>query len=380
MWYIGRLSAIGLGKETTRWTAVSPSVWIAKESGVLNPSIESATDESWYGVIDWVAGSFTTKNASTLNLQGIAKDNTIWYFLLWALWKYTKLYCVTWTPSGWTPARWDIETWTSAVLKKIITIWTTTYYFFDKSVSWSITNGTWTMTATSVAINAHFFEVKQDNEHPSFTLYDDDPVAWSYAPYCMINSLEISCAVADYVKYTADFMWKQMQPITTTVTPAYVTENEFTASMSGVRFANDESGLDSASEQCMQNFRLTINKNLADVQCFGETDISDIYNQQLTIDGDFEAVYESTTLRDYVLNSDKKAVRFYAINTNATALATWIYPSIYVDLMKAGFTEWTKTDSNDEVVKQTMWFTGQYSTDDATSIEILLLNDNSTWY
>lgn len=380
MWYIGRLSAIGLGKETTRWTAVSPSVWIAKESGVLNPSIESATDESWYGVIDWVAGSFTTKNASTLNLQGIAKDNTIWYFLLWALGKYTKLYCVTWTPSGWTPARWDIETWTSAVLKKIITIGTTTYYFFDKSVSWSITNGTWTMTATAVSINAHFFEVKQDNEHPSFTLYDDDPVAWSYAPYCMINSFEISCVVADYVKYTADFMWKQMQPITTTVTPAYVTENEFTASMSGVRFASNEAWLNSASEQCMQNFRLTINKNLADVQCFGETDISDIYNQQLTIDGDFEAVYESTTLRDYVLNSEKKAVRFYAINQNATELATWIYPSIYVDLMKAGFSERTKTDSNDEVVKQTMWFTGQYSTDDATSIEILLLNDNSTWY
>ena len=380
MWYIGRLSAIGLGKEATRWTAVSPTVWLSKESGVLNPSIESATDESGYGVIDGVAGSFTTKNASTLNLQGIAKDNTLWYLLLWALGKYTKLYCVTWTPSGWTPARWDVLTGNGAVLKKIITIGTTNYYFFDKSTSWSIGNGTWTMTATAVSINAHFFEVKQDNEHPSFTLYDDDPVAWSYAPYCMINSFELSCAVADYVKFTADFMWKQMQPITSSVTPAYVTENEFTASMAWVRFANNESGLNSASEQCMQNFRITINKNLAEVQCFGDTDIADIFNQNFTIDWDFEAVYESTTLRDYVLNSQKKAVRFYAINTNATALATGIYPSIYVDLMKAGFTEWTKTDSNDEIIKQTMWFTGQYSNDDATSIEILLLNNNSTGY
>ena len=380
MWYTGRLSAIGLGKEATRGTAVSPAVWIAKESGVLNPSIESATDESWYWVIDWVAGSFTTKNASTLNLQGIAKDNTLWYFLLWALGKYTKLYCVKWTPSGWTPARWDVLTWTGAVLKKIVTIGTTKYYFFDKSTSWSIGNGTWTMTATAVNINAHFFEVLQNNEHPSFTLYDDDPVAWSYAPYCMINSFEISCAVADYVKFTADFMWKQMQPIVSSVTPAYITENEFTASMAWVRFANNEAWLDSASEQCMQNFRLTINKNLADIQCFGDTDIADIFNQNFTVDGDFEAVYESTTLRDYVLNSQKKAVRFYAINSNATALATWIYPSIYVDLMKAGFTEWTKADSNDEIIKQTVGFTGQYSTDDGTSIEILLLNSNSTWY
>lgn len=380
MWYTGRLSAIGLGKEATRWVAVSPAVWIAKESGVLNPSIETATDESWYGVIDGVAGSFTTKNASTLNLQWIAKDNTLWYFLLWALGKYTKLYCVKWTPTGWTPKRWDVLTWTGAVLKKVITIGTTKYYFFDKATTWSVTNGTWTMTATAVNINAHFFEVLQNNEHPSFTLYDDDPVAWSYAPYCMINTFELSCEVADYVKFTADFMWKQMQAISGSVTPAYATENEFTASMAWVRFASDESGLDSASEQCMQNFRISINKNLADIQCFGDTDIADIFNQNFTIEWDFEAVYESTTLRDYVLNSQKKAVRFYAINSNATALATWIYPSVYVDLMKAGFTEWTKADSNDEIIKQTVGFTGQYSNDDATSIEILLLNGNSTWY
>ncbi len=380
MWYTGRLSAIGLGKEATRWVAVSPAVWIAKESGVLNPSIETATDESWYGVIDGVAGSFTTKNASTLNLQWIAKDNTLWYFLLWALGKYTKLYCVKWTPTGWTPKRWDVLTWNGAVLKKVITIGTTKYYFFDKSTTWSITNGTWTMSATAVNINAHFFEVLQNNEHPSFTLYDDDPVAWSYAPYCMINTFEISCEVADYVKFTADFMWKQMQPITNAVSPAYVTENEFTASMAWVRFANDEAWLDSATEQCMQNFRISINKNLADIQCFGDTDIADIFNQNFTIEWDFEAVYESTTLRDYVLNSQKKAVRFYAINQNATPLTTWIYPSVYVDLMKAGFTEWTKADSNDEIIRQTVGFTGQYSTDDATSIEILLLNSNSTWY
>jgi hypothetical protein len=61
-------------------------------------------------------------------------------------------------------------------------------------------------------------------------------------------------------------------------------------------------------------------------------------------------------------------------------LATWIYPAIYVDLMKVWFSEWTKTDSNDEIIKQTMWFTGQYSNDDGTSIEVLLLNSDSNWY
>ena len=379
MVYIGRLSAIWLWIEATRWTAVSPSVWISKESWTLNPAIESASDESWYWVIDAVADSFTTKNASTLDLQWIVKDDSIWYLLKLALWKCTRLYAVTWTPSGWTPARWDVLSGNSAVLKKIITIGTTKYYFFDKSTSGSITNGTWSMTATAVSINAWFFEELQSNEHPSATIYDDDPIAWSYAPYCMINTFELSCEVADYMKFNAQFMWKQIQSASSQ-SPAYASENPFTASMSGVRFASNEAWLDSASEQCVQNFRIAINKNLTDIQCFGSTDVEDIYNQQFGVEWDFEAIYESTTLRDYVLNSQKKAVRFYAVNTNATALATGIYPSMYVDLMKAGFTEWTKSDGNDEIIKQTMWFTGQYSTNDATSIEVLLLNSNTTWY
>jgi hypothetical protein len=65
----------------------------------------------------------------------------------------------------------------SAVLKKIITIGTTKYYFFDKSTSGSITNGTWSMTATAVSINAWFFEELQSNAHPTATIYDDDPIA-----------------------------------------------------------------------------------------------------------------------------------------------------------------------------------------------------------
>lgn len=376
---IGRLWAIGLGIEATRWTQAPAQVWIGKESGSLNPAIESATDWSWYWVIDAVADSFTTKNSSTLNLQGIVKEDSIGFLMLLALWKVTKVYWVTGTPSGWTPARWDVESggW---VLKKIITVGTTTVYFFDKAVTWSITNGTWTMTATALSwVYGHFFEVKQDNQHPSATIYDDDIVAWSYAPYCMINNFELSCEVGDYMKFTAEFMWKQIQTASAQ-TPAYVSEKWFTASMSWVRFANDEAWLNGASEQCVQNFRLSIAKNLAEIQCFGETDITDIYNQQFGIEWDFEAVYESTTLRDYVLNSDKKAVRFYAVNKNAPALATGIYPSIYVDLMKAGFSSWTKSDSNDEIISQTMWFTGQYSTNDSTSIEILLLNWNSVGY
>jgi hypothetical protein len=61
-------------------------------------------------------------------------------------------------------------------------------------------------------------------------------------------------------------------------------------------------------------------------------------------------------------------------------LASGIYPSIYVDLMKAWFTEWSKSDSANEIVKQTLWFSGQYSNEDWATIEVVLINANTTWY
>jgi hypothetical protein len=378
--FIGRKSAIWLWKETTAGTAVAAQVWIPKEGWILNPSFEEAVDSSWYGVIDEIYESYTTKNFSQITLTGIMRDDFIGYLLLGALWKYTKLYCVTGTPSGWTPVRWDVLTWNGAILKKIIKIGSTDYYFFDKSTSWSITNGTRTMTATAVNwVNAHFFERKNDNNHPSFTLYDDDPVAWAKAPYSMINSFEVSCEVADYVKFSAEFMWKKMQDSTGN-NPVYTDDAPFLASMAGVKFAANETWLNTATEQCMQNFRLTINKNLVDLQCFGDDDVSEFHNQQLWVEWDFEALYSDTTLRDYVINSEKKALRFYAENHNVDALATGVYPAIYIDCMKVWMKERAKSDDNNWIVKQTMWFTAQYDNATSATIEILLLNWNSTGY
>jgi hypothetical protein len=49
-------------------------------------------------------------------------------------------------------------------------------------------------------------------------------------------------------------------------------------------------------------------------------------------------------------------------------------------LMKAGLTEWSKSDSANEIVKQTLWFSWQYSNEDWATIEIVLINWNSTGY
>ena len=377
--FIGRKSAIWLWLEATRWTAVQPQVWIPKQSGVLNPSIESVNDDSWYGVIDEVYESFVTKAKSEISLGGIVRDSFIGYLLLGALWKCTPVNCYTGTASWWTPKRWEGSA--NNKIKKIVKKWTTTYYYIDWSAITSLTNGTWTLTLTKVSwVYWYMFERLNNNTHPSFTLFDDDPVSASYAAYSMISTFEISCNVADYVKFSAAFEGKGVKPVEWALSPAYADENPFTASMAGVRFAANEAWLNDAEELCMQSFRVSVNKNLADVQCFGSTDIDAIYNQQFTVEGDFTALYNSVALRDYVLDTTKKAVRFYAENSNVPALATGIYPAIYVDVMKAWFTSWSKSDTANEIINQTIAFNAEYDNATWASIEVLLVNWNWNWY
>ena len=267
MAYIWRLSAIGLAKETTSWTRVNPQVWIPKETWVLNPSFEEALDTSGYGVIDEVYDSQTTKNSSNITLWGIVRDDFIWYLLLWALWQYKRLYCCKVTEIlYWMPKRWDMTS-TGVMVYKVLKMWDDLYLFFDQDITWGITadDDSWALTMSYIsAVKVHYFTRLNSNQHPSFTIYDDDPNAASYAPYCMINSFELSCEVSDYVKFSAEFMGKQMQPIPDwlTLTPAYSDEAPFLANMAWVKFASDETGLNDASEQCMQNFRLTINKDI----------------------------------------------------------------------------------------------------------------------
>jgi hypothetical protein len=52
-------------------------VRIPKTSGLLNPNLEVATDDSGYGVIDEVYDTFTTKASSSISLEGIVRDDFI---------------------------------------------------------------------------------------------------------------------------------------------------------------------------------------------------------------------------------------------------------------------------------------------------------------
>ena len=399
--FIGRREAIGLGKESsaTPWTPVAPVVRIPKKKWVVNPKFEEAVDDSGYGIIDETFDSQTTKNMTEVNLWGIVRDDYIGYLFLGALGTRTAVFMTKPTSVTGTPVRGDVcyqgsSFWVATrvwVLRKIVIIGANTYYFFS-TTSGSRASGTnvkeptasplWTINApdstTYASVKAHLFQRLNTNDHPTFTLYGEDPTGLARAPYSMIGSLKLTTQVWDYCQFEATFTGKQLVS-TSWYTSSYTDANPFLAKHALVKFAADEKSLNAASAVEMQSFNLNINKNLVEIQSFGSTDIDSIHNQQFTIDGDLEALFENTTLRDYVVNSTKKAARLAFINSEVTALVTGIYPSIYIDMAKVWFNDWAKSDDLNGIVKQTMWYKGQYSNDEAMTIEILLLNSTSSY-
>lgn len=395
---IGRNEAIGLGKESVAGTFVAASVWIPKKTGWMSPSFEEAVDDSGRGVIDEIYDSATVKNFTKVSLWGIVRDDFIWHLFLMALGTRTTLTFSKPTSVTGTPVRWGAcyqgtnlgsATWTW-VLKKILIIWANTYHLYSTVTGTfttattvkESTGSTWTAvtpdSSTYTAVKTHLFSRANTNTHQTYTAYSDSAIWAAYSPYCMIDSFKLSSKSGEFVSFESELMGKKMVS-TTAQTPAYTDGNPFLSKHMNVYFAADEASLNAASATCLQSFNLNINKNLANTQCFGSDDVDKLYNQQFTVDGDLEAIYDSVTIRDYVVNSTKKAARISMINTGVTALVTGIYPSIYIDCAKLGFKEWTKSDDLNSILTQTSWFTGQYKSANAMSVEILLLNSTATY-
>lgn len=395
--HIGRRQAIGIGRETVAsGTAVAATAWLPKVSGSFKPMFEKAKDDSAYGVIDEVYDSQTVKYMTEVELEGIVRDSWIGSLLYGAMGNWTAVKCITITgASGGTPARGDSITSATGSyvgkIKKKITVGAVDYFFVSTTSgvltdgATNLTNGTWSggTIGLKTAVKGHFFERLNSNTHPSFTIYGSDPVGDDRAAYCMVDSFEVEFKVGDYAKFNAKFKGKKLAS-TSAQNPVYTADNPFLAKHASVKFATDESGLNAATASTVQRFKLTINKNLVDVQAFGDTDIASIHNQQFSIAGDLEAIYNATTFRDYVANSNKKACRIAAVNNEVTAIlsdsANSIYPSLYIDMARISFEEWSRSNENNGLVNQTMGFSGEFDVSTAMTLEILLINKNATGY
>lgn len=321
--HIGRLSAIGLGKETTPGTAVEPTTWIPVESAEVAPIIKTVEDNSGYGVIDKIADVQAVENTSETSISGIVRANSIGHLFLGVLGKTAK------------------------------------------------------PTKVEDGVYKHAFTLENSNCPLTYTITEDTPVGAKQAPYSVIDSIDIEAKVGDYVRFTVKYMGGTVVR-TTDKTPNYTNELPFMASGFVVKMADNIAGLDAAPIVSAQSFKITINKNLETFMKLGSLNVDSIHNTVFEVKGDMEMVYNSDNYMQMAIDGSKKALRVTC--ESGAKIGATKKAEFGIELPRVALSEWKKSGDADKIITQTLGFVGTFDTATAKTLSMWLQNAIATQY
>lgn len=320
--FIGRLADIGIAKEAVRGTAeTNVDFYLPKTSLTLDDGIEQVIDESSIGVIEDSPNASVIAKFAEGEIEGNILDKSFGLVLLAAL-------------------------------------------------------GSVSTAGPSDSAYTHDFSVLQGAQHPSLTLFLDDPNQdYKYA-LAVISSLDIDVMLGAYAKYKAAFRSKV--GATATLSPSYSAENHFLPQHGSVKIATDLSGLDAASAINVRSVKLTIDKNIEDDRKLGSLDPVDILNRQFSVEGSLELVFDGNTFKTQLLADTAQALRIRLTNSDVLIGSSSV-PQLTIDLAKVKFSKFEKNYENDGIVTATVDFKGHYSLADTSMITAELINAQSSY-
>lgn len=321
--FIGRLADIGIAKEGTRGTAeAAADFYLPKVSLSIDDGIEQAVDESSVGVIEDSTGASVVAKFAEGEIEGNIYDKSFGLILLAAL----------------------------------------------GSVS--------TSGPSETTVYTHSFSVLQSAQHPSLTLFLDDPNQdYKYA-LAMLTSLELDVMLGQYARYKAQFRSKV--GATATLSPSYSAENHFLPQHGSLKTASDLSGLGAASAINIRSVKLTVDKNAEDDRKLGSLDQADILNKQVAVTGTIELVFDDNTFKTDMLADTAKAMRIRLANSDVT-IGDTLNPQLTIDLAKVKVSSFEKTYENDGIVIAAVEFKAFYSIGDTSMITGELVNEQASY-
>jgi len=315
---------VGVGKETTRGTKVTPAMWLKLTTEEYNDEIEPVVTERGMGVIEDSDDQVVAKNFSAGNVGGEVFDKSIGYFLLGAFGQVNSA-----GKSG------------------------------------------------DAGVYEHTFAVLQSALHQSLTLEikrgDIEQKAFANV---VVDSFKLSAEVNDYVTFEASLRGKA--GVAGTATPSYVAENYFLAKNISVKLADTLAGLSSANKLDVKNFEIEISKNIEDKDVLGTDGPADFLNKQFTIEGTMELYFSSVYERDYAIQGLAKSMRI-ELENSAVTIGTTSHPKLVIDLAKVKFSEAKVSGGNNDIASLSVSFKGFYSLTDSKSIEAILTNTQASY-
>ena len=321
--FIGATVNIGLGKEGTRGTAVVPAVWVPKSSFDFNDQAEYVRQEAPYGVIEQNMDADVSKLMGQGALEIPVFSESIGYILGAAFGAFP-------TPS-------------------------------------SGAAGTY----------LHDFTVAQTSQHQSLTIHRKDGNEHVRYALAMLDSVEFTYSLDDYLMCNATFMSKQ--GTTTSGTASYTEEAKFRPQDVTMTIADTIAGLSGGTEVKVEEFTLTIEKNLEEYQVHGSVDLNDIFNNRFAYSGSMTILWNSTDYKGWFKDGTKKAFEIDAVNTSETVGSGSENPQLRFQMSPSVIEEWSMEEDNDGVVKQTIGFTGLYDLANEQSLLCRLKNETASY-
>jgi len=325
---IGRKFSVGLGKETTRGTAVAAAYWIPKMDFSLDDKINYAVDDSSIGVIEDSISQDITGKYSEGSIGGRVYDKSFGLILLGVF---------------------GVETSSTQV-------------------------------GGETLVYDHLFNVLESASHQSLTISAADPNGGSGLKYslAMFDTFELSYEVGKYLTYKTSF--RANTNASSSVTASFTAENGFRPQDGIIKVASALAGLDAASAISIKKGTLTIKKNIEDDFIIGSVAAADRLNKAFMVEGTIEALYDSRTFTDTNMLADlAQALRIQFINTSVT-LGSASSPQITFDMGKVKFQEVSKKIANNDLIMQTVKFKAFYSMADSMMIKATLRNLQSAVY
>lgn len=321
--FIGRLADIGIAKESVRGTAESAATfWLPKLTLTVDDGIDQVVDESSIGIIEDSTSSSIVSKYAEGDIEGNIYDKSFGLLLLAAL----------------------------------------------GSVN--------TTGPAETTVYTHAFSVLQSAQHPSLTLFQEDPNQdYKYA-LGVLRSLEIDVLLGAFAKYKAAFRSKV--GASATLTPSYSAENVFLPQHATLKTASNLAGLGAASAVNVRSVKLTINKNAEDDRKLGSVDPADILAKQFSVEGSVELVFNDETFKTDMLADTAKAMRIQLANTDVTIGSTK-NPTITIDMAKVKITKFQRKYGNNDVVTAVADFKGHYSLGDTSMISVTLQNTQTSY-
>lgn len=315
----GSRAELGIGKETTRGTAVAPTYGIRRDDLTFDDKITQAVDQSTRGIIEDAIDASKIGEIAEGEATFIIRDKS---FGLWMLAMFGTV---------------------SSALKGGETV-----------------------------VYEHTFSVQQSNQHQSLTVHVKTPNAAKDYARAMIESAEINVELEKHAFCRVAI--KAIKGATASRTITYDNaENIFLPTHGQFKTAANLAGLGAAATINIKKFTMSIAKNLEVDRVIGNLTPNDILNKGFVVSGTVELLYSDDTFITNLLGDTPQAMRIALINADKT-IGTASNPKLQIDFARVKFSEVARSLSKGDISRITVNYKAFYSESDSQMIGAVLTN------